>query len=289
MSSLQAIQGDVSSSSSTVIFFAKLSRVVFRQIPPESRLLNLLPPLEHMLTLCSPFRSYRAHQVPTVANTRLAHSPIGSSLCNQAGQWLWSADCGVNQKCVENPSGVAHCQLRPKALFEAREDIQPFSSSAEPRGCVPGTYRCSGENILTCDALGDWVQSAWCGHNWICKEGPAGVAHCVPRTPLVKAREEMPNTLSVVARQIDDPSDSPPIVVRQDPSLCTGDGFACSEHMIVQCQDGHWQGVRSCGNDWCAKDPQGTPICVPDAPHPPVHGRSTLRTVAKEAAATAKA
>jgi hypothetical protein len=41
MSSREAIQGDVLSSPSTVMFFAKLSRVVFRQIPPKSRLLNL--------------------------------------------------------------------------------------------------------------------------------------------------------------------------------------------------------------------------------------------------------
>jgi hypothetical protein len=134
-------------------------------------------------------------------------------------RWLWSSDCG-RLSCVGTGGAAQGVLAAPKnaasmgtvsLIAELAKTSRPYLHRSnvaktsriclhhERRGYVPGTYRCSGENILTCNALGNWVQSAYCGKNWICKEGPAGVAHCLPRTPSVKARdvvtrEEMPKS-----------------------------------------------------------------------------------------------
>jgi hypothetical protein len=262
-------------------------------------------------------------------------------VCAQDAKWQWSSDCGKSQKCVENLTGTAHCEVRQKALFEAREDIQAFSSpsSLQRRGCTPGTYHCSVQDTLTCDALGNWVESAYCGQDAICKEGPTGVAHFVPIT-----------SSSVVARQAGQTCTTPgaygcgghiavrcdngfwmffndcgndfckfvpgqdrepqcvrppmifsipsPRAIEADTHLSVHQGdkcdytgvYGCDGHIILQCFDGRWQFSLDCGNTLCVKWLNGKTECAPikalgGAPA----GTTTLLTVAKEAAATAKA
>ncbi|KNG44972.1 hypothetical protein TW65_08213 [Stemphylium lycopersici] len=150
--------------------------------------------------------------------------------------------CGI---CISG-GGVAFCVPKKKDMLEARSDSEGPAMPIERRGCVPGTYRCSDPEIFTCNAKGEWVQSAYCGRNAKCIKRPPGIAHCVPRNMS--------------------------LTTRRDPKARATEGsYACNEHFVLRFENGKWQDVEDCGpNLICARGDKGVGFCI--VPPPSKHG-----------------
>ncbi|KAF1944288.1 hypothetical protein EJ02DRAFT_482599 [Clathrospora elynae] len=227
--------------------------------------------------------------------------------CDGLGTWQWSSDCGANMKCIEAPSGISHCfplkagQTGKRDSLESSPYAQQASNSSDPYDCSkPGEYACSGgeaSGIFVCNGSYKWIVSAECGDGNKCTIGPDGQAHCIPRKMKKNSSPDARDTLQIpraveTATVSHIPSDSHCEVI----SSRTCSTNVAYVHYIFVCDDSHhWSFSEDCGiSTTCSLGPDGLAQCVPITAKGIFGGAglkeaTTLATVAKKSAATAKA
>ena len=136
--------------------------------------------------------------------------------CNWKGEWLYSADCGSNIKCIESPAGVAHC-FNPGDQWnslDAREEptatisLSPLETSLVPvsdqSSCPAGYFSCAWNPytltdwIIVCNSFGYWQLSSDCGPYLKCHHDSDAVAHCIARGRITAAMYTVPNEATAV-------------------------------------------------------------------------------------------